>query len=206
MAYNSPYTGAQVDSVVNNATNGTSYTKSKTPLTGEVPPNNACVTYAYLTSLLPLQPNNGGVGAQGLKVHPVGYIFEWSNKREDGTIINGVPNLTTPQNVAQYFGYGTWESFGVGRVTIGQDVNDKNFDTIGERGGESTHTLTTTEMPSHAHNYSYANRSKFEESGSGTAHYQVSGYATYATTETGGSQPHNNLQPYVVIYRWIRVA
>lgn len=206
MAYNSPYTGAQVDSVVNNVTNGTGYTKGKTPLTGEVPPSNACVTYAYLTSLLPLQPNNGGVGAQGTKVHPVGYIFEWSNKREDGTTINGAPDLTTPQKVAQYFGYGTWEQFGVGRVTVAMEMDDENFDAIGKKGGETRHKLTTTEVPSHTHNYSYANRASFEESGSGSSHYQVSGYTSKETTASGGGGFHNNLQPYIVIYRWIRIA
>lgn len=38
-----------------------------------------------------------------------------------------------------------------GRVPVGRDSGQTEFDTLGETGGEKVHTLTTTEMPSHTH-------------------------------------------------------
>jgi microcystin-dependent protein len=38
-----------------------------------------------------------------------------------------------------------------GRVAVGRDASQTEFDTLGEIGGAKTHTLTTAEMPSHTH-------------------------------------------------------
>lgn len=38
-----------------------------------------------------------------------------------------------------------------GRVPVGQNASDANFNVMGETGGASTHTLTSAEMPSHGH-------------------------------------------------------
>lgn len=37
------------------------------------------------------------------------------------------------------------------RVTVGYDVSDNDFNEIGKTGGAKTHTLITSEMPSHTH-------------------------------------------------------
>ena len=38
-----------------------------------------------------------------------------------------------------------------GRVVVGRDSSQTEFDTLGETGGEKTHLLTTAEMPTHTH-------------------------------------------------------
>jgi microcystin-dependent protein len=38
-----------------------------------------------------------------------------------------------------------------GRVAVGLDSSQTEFDTLGETGGAKTHTLTTAQMPSHTH-------------------------------------------------------
>lgn len=38
-----------------------------------------------------------------------------------------------------------------GRVPVGRDAAQTEFDALGETGGAKTHTLTTAEMPSHTH-------------------------------------------------------
>lgn len=38
-----------------------------------------------------------------------------------------------------------------GRVPVGQDTTQTEFDTLGERAGAKTHTLSVPEMPSHTH-------------------------------------------------------
>lgn len=87
-----------------------------------------------------------------------------------------------------------------GRVVIGLDVNDTDFDTLGETGGEKTHTLTVDELAPHNHNV----KVKMNASGFGDGYLtSASGY-DYITSNspinsTGEGQAHNNLQPYIVI-------
>jgi microcystin-dependent protein len=46
---------------------------------------------------------------------------------------------------------GTWEAFAPGRVMVGLDAGDADFDTAGEMGGAKTVTLTEAQMPVHTH-------------------------------------------------------
>lgn len=43
-----------------------------------------------------------------------------------------------PTNPATLLGYGTWSAIGAGRVLVGLDVGDADFDTDGETGGTKT--------------------------------------------------------------------
>jgi microcystin-dependent protein len=58
---------------------------------------------------------------------------------------------TVNTNPSTFLGYGTWGAFGAGRVLVGLDSGQTEFDTAEETGGAKTHTLTTAEMPSHTH-------------------------------------------------------
>jgi len=66
---------------------------------------------------------------------------------------------------------------------------------LGEQGGEETHSLTTTEIPAHTHNYTTLG-------GSGGVDYAVAGSqsaaSTAASASTGGSGAHNIMQPYQI--------
>ena len=90
-----------------------------------------------------------------------------------------------------------------GRVPVGYKSSDTAFDTLGETGGEKTHTLTTTEMPSHTHTPSSVIHGNYEGYTIGSAWSE--GVYTKSTSgsdlvlnNTGGGQAHNNLQPYIV--------
>lgn len=83
-----------------------------------------------------------------------------------------------------------------GKVVVGLNSSDTDFDTLGETGGEKTHVLTTSEMPSHAHTFQFD-----QTSGSLTEVVKTGAQGSYgkATSSVGGGQAHNNLQPYMVL-------
>jgi len=54
--------------------------------------------------------------------------------------VGGVYINLTGVNPATELGYGTWAAFGAGRLLIGLDAADPDFDTVRETGGAKTHT------------------------------------------------------------------
>lgn len=85
------------------------------------------------------------------------------------------------------------------RVPVGKDENDTDFDILGATGGEKEHTLTIEEMPSHNHQSS----NYFEGSGGTSRVWAVRSLADLTgykdtSSQVGGNQPHNILQPYIV--------
>ena len=138
-------------------------------------------------------------GATGLvtmsDVYPVGSIYI---------------NATNANNPATVLGFGTWSAFGAGRVLVGLDASQSEFDTAEEVGGAKTHTLTVSEMPAHTHfqgskdstaGNGGANNEEFIEDHSNTTHGP-----NVESSSTGGGSAHNNLQPYIVVYMWKRVS
>lgn len=109
-----------------------------------------------------------------------------------------VITLGVSTNPATLLGIGTWTQI-KGRVIVGIDATQTEFDTLDETGGEKTHVLTVDEMPAHTH----SGGAKARKSTSN----DFNGYAEVGTTgSTGGGQAHNNLQPYIVKYVWQRTA
>lgn len=96
-----------------------------------------------------------------------------------------------------------------GRVPVGQKSGDSDFNSLGDVGGEKTHTLTIDEMP--AHNHQYVDRSNTlrtdvdynTTAGAGNGIAAGSGGTTTNRTpfirNTGGGAAHNNIQPFQVI-------
>lgn len=129
-------------------------------------------------------------------------------------------------NPATLLGYGTWAAFGAGRVLVGLDSGDPDFDTVKEVGGSKTHTLTEGEIPAHTHSVTDPGHSHVEHSNNATTGslrgwpaadtstntstatgYSTASATTGITVETaGGGGAHNNLQPYIVVFMWERVS
>ena len=106
----------------------------------------------------------------------------------------------------------TWERTSIGKVPVGIDSSDTDFNTIGKTGGEKTHTLTANEIPEHKHAYlGYKSNSV---SFNGSAQYFATAYGANLSVVTtggytgsyGGTQSHNNLQPYEVMAFWKRIS
>lgn len=135
---------------------------------------------------------------------------------------------TNSTNPATSLGFGTWSAFGAGRVPVGFDSGQTEFDTDEETGGAKTHTLTEAEMPSHTHiqdahthnirtqsnSYALDNSVTFN-AGSNREGYRrnvtqsdriIAQNTTATNQNTGGGGAHNNLQPYIVVRMWKRTA
>lgn len=78
--------------------------------------------------------------------------------------------------------------------------------TNGTTGGEATHKLTVNEMPSHSHTIGFDQMWEFGGTKSiATTKGGPYGGAGYINN-TGGSQAHNNMPPYLAVYIWKRTA
>lgn len=130
------------------------------------------------------------------------------------SVVNSLANLFFPikkiiifndnEDHSNYLGF-TWEKIAGGKVLIGIDSTDTDFNTIGKIGGEKEHTLTIDEMPSHSHSVK-ANDNAAEGTAIGViVPYSYTG-TNRDTSKTGGDQPHNNLQPYQVVAYWQRIS
>lgn len=135
---------------------------------------------------------------------------------------------TTGTNPSTYIG-GTWTAWGSGRVPVGVDAGQSEFNVVEETGGAKTHTLTIAEMPVHGHGvtdpghvhrqtidagYNTANGGPaglYGQNNSGDS-AAASGFNTFSAgtgisiQNNGGGGAHNNLQPYITCYMFKRTA
>jgi len=114
-----------------------------------------------------------------------------------------------------------------GRVPVGLDTSQTEFNTLGKTGGAKTYTLTVNEMPSHTHIQDahrhwissaqrddgngtgcmgngqmyglWADAGSYSSSDPGYAYGRNSQWTTATNQNTGGGQAHNNLQPYITL-------
>lgn len=110
---------------------------------------------------------------------------------------------TRNENPSVRFG-GVWELFGKGKTLVCVNEDDNDFNEVKKTGGEKTHTLTINEIPYHDHKGYLSGGDKKSITQASHGGYN-SAQATQDTTSTGGNKPHNNLQPYITCYIWIRV-
>ena len=117
-------------------------------------------------------------------IYPVGSIYMSAN-------------ATSPETL---FG-GTWESIG-GRFLLGADATY----VAGSTGGEATHKLTVSEMPSHYHDIVTRTVAGDYQGHLATTGNTTSTIGNTRTEKSGDSQPHNNMPPYLAVYMWKRTA
>lgn len=128
-------------------------------------------------------------------------------------------NASVNTNPGTLLGFGTWVAFGAGRVPVGIDSTQTEFDTAEETGGAKTHTLTIAQMPLHSHNISlefgtntnlnvgYPGQYNQVRAANGAVYNgNNSSGDSNVMSGNGGGQSHNNLQPYIVVYMWKRTA
>ena len=119
----------------------------------------------------------------------------------------GAVYITATNTNPQTFLGGTWVAFGQGRTLVGVNTSESEFNSVLKTGGEKTHKLTENEMPEHNHPIT-GGGSKLALTTGGNMYrvvYEENGLVEQVrSSNTGGSQAHNNLQPYITVYFWRR--
>ncbi len=86
-----------------------------------------------------------------------------------------------------------------GKVAVGLDVNDTEFNTLGKTGGEKKHQLTINELPEHQMSFKDGGKLLVASGNTyGVPDYVIKNGQTLYSNPIGGNQSHNNLQPYIV--------
>lgn len=158
-----------------------------------------CMPYSSMSNAIVtmMGDGNNGYSAKELlgAVYPVGSLYMSVNETDPGTLFGG-----------------TWERLKDRFLLAAGDTY-----AAGATGGEATHTLTISEMPNHMHESIMANGDMDYkilygtggniQTNAGSVQYTSgSGSFELKTISSGGSQPHNNMPPFIAVYVWKRTA
>jgi hypothetical protein len=113
---------------------------------------------------------------------------------------------TSSTNPATSLGYGTWVAWGSGRVPVGVDTGQTEFNTVEKIGGDKN-------LQSHIHYLNIQNSdveaggySLFAGAGGFMNRAQVTASGFSKSTGSTGSGSSQNLQPYITCYMFKRTA
>lgn len=168
------------------------------------------------------------VGIPTMRIGTDGYVYNQEEplmRTHIGQVIMST-TLNTAAKVHAIYG-GTWEAWGQGRVPVGVDPNDTDFNAPNKTGGSKTVTLQVSQIPAHNHaqningnggdawNNKYgAAITKPTNTGSETSGYAYASDASnwnnkgnrIKTDSTGSGQAHDNMSPYRTVYMWLRIS
>lgn len=143
--------------------------------------------------------------------------------------VGGLYTTTVNADPATLLGFGAWQRFAEGRTLVGfsSDVTSATPDwvkAVGNTFGEYATVLSVAQMPSHKHGIVLSHETGGVVDASGYPRLDVTPpFETHLSSEPdgsvanldgsgnpllseGGSQPHNNVQPSIVVFIWRRTA
>lgn len=211
-------TAAEINDVANKTLKATLTTKgdiyaataASTPARLAVGANNTVLTAdsSQSTGLRWAAPASAGAGSITIwptSSAPAGFLLC------DGTAVSRTTYATLFGIISTTYGSGDGSTtFNVpnlkGKVVVGYNASETEFDTLGETGGAKTHTLSITEIPAHNHDqfngsgaFQFGNTPKIVSLSNGSSDTaQVYGNPT-GMQDSGGGGAHNNLQPYIAL-------
>ena len=119
---------------------------------------------------------------------------------------------TSGNNPNTYLGFGTWVLWGSGKVPVGVDINDTDFNTVEKTGGDKTHQHigdATFAIIDGKQYVGITNNDGFVSIGAITQFYG-SAVDTSNKSSSNATKYHtrseSSLQPYITCYMWKRTA
>lgn len=128
-------------------------------------------------------------------------FFEWRRVILEPYPVGSIYMSTNSTSPASLFG-GQWE-----RIYERFLLAANSYYTAGSTGGESSHKLTTEELPNHYHGIGERNNE-----GRYGPHYAIVtengkyDWSVENSGSVGSDKPHNNMPPYLAVYMWKRVG
>ncbi|MDA9472634.1 phage baseplate protein [Enterococcus sp. 5H] len=123
--------------------------------------------------------------------------------------IGSIYQSTKSDEPSELFG-GTWKRYAQGKTLVSVDDSDTDFNAAGKTGGEKAHIITEAESFRHRHDALRitvgTNPTSYLVGNATPGGGQIGINDGLTTGYTGGSQPHNNMQPYITVYMWERTA
>jgi microcystin-dependent protein len=144
---------------------------------------------------------------QTLSGIPTGSIFNWATSSAptgylicDGSAVSRTTYSALFAVISTTYGSGDGSTtFNVpnlkGKVVVGYNSAETEFDALGETGGTKTHTLTEAELAAHTHTVTNGVTAGLSSLGGGGS----INVGQVTTSSTGSGNAHNNLQPYIVL-------
>jgi microcystin-dependent protein len=152
------------------------------------------LTAAQMNALEAATIPTGGVTMYGAGSAPSGWLLC------DGAAVSRVTYAALFAVISDTYGVGNGTTtFNLpnlkGRVPVGLDSAQTEFDVLGETSGQKTHTLTSSEMPSHTHTGPSHSHTGPSHTHSGPSH-----------THSGGSHTHAYPHIHIVATRVVNVS
>jgi microcystin-dependent protein len=155
------------------------------------------------------QPYVGEIRMFGGNFAPAGWMFC------EGQLLAIADNDVLFNLIGTTYGGDGQETFALpdlrGRLPLHQGNNQGSGFVIGQAAGVETVTLTTQQMPVHIHPYVASSNNASVANAGGNVLAQTPTYTPYiaavpntslspnSINSAGGSQPHNNLQPFLCV-------
>ena len=172
-------------------------------------PTSRTINGKALTGNITITAADIGTGAIFLASHPVGSLFETTVSTNPGTLYGG-----------------TWAAWGGGRVPVGVNTADSDFNTVEKTGGKKTErhefkvgykgyfgsTVGSDDNMIQAYKYSTSSYGTYAYEGSTQASVNAGIQASTNTRDvaqassTGDTSATSIVQPYITCYIWKRTT